>query len=543
VFIQYEKKEVTLNSKFSGHSFQQMNSANKHKPFFFQALKKKSVCIILIGLLKIAPIFGQDINPNGYNTFYYDNGGVASEGEFKNGVPVGLWKTYYEDGVLKSIGYKTTGLSDSTWIFYDKEGRISWKYEYKNDKKNGCAQRFDSLGYLTEEFYYINDVVQGEKQWFYPDGSLKKNLLFLDGKEVGLSLEYSPEGTVITEEIYDNGYLKDRAEFNRLDENGKKTGTWREYYKDGTIKTEQNFRNGQKSGLSKTYSPKGKLIDIQDMTSDSTNTKSDIVLIELYKEYYPGGKIKLVGGINEGRKSGIFREYDTLGNLKNGYIYKNDTLISEGMILFDGTYQGVWKSYYPSGKMSSTGTYQNGIQSDVWTYYYANGKKEQQGQFRNNMPFGTWNWYYPNGQLKRTETYNAYGKLEGTVSEYDSLGTEIAQGEYYDGMQEGAWFYQVGDHKEVGSFTVGQQDGLWYHYYLNGRVAFTGLFEEGTPKGKHTWYHQNGIKKMTGKYVGGVQHGIWRTYDEMGEETEEIQYKNGEIYKINGFKVEKIEEQ
>lgn len=521
-----------------------MNSANKHKPlFFFHTLKKKSVCILITAVLHFSATFGQEINPNGYNTFYYDNGGVASEGEFKKGVPVGLWKTYYEDGVLKAIGYKTSGLSDSTWIFYDSQGRINWKYEYKADKKNGCAQRYDSLGRLSEEFFYVNDVIEGEKQWFYPDGSLKKNLLFQGGKEVGLSLEYSPEGTVITEELYDNGYLKDRSEFNRLDENGKKTGTWREYYPDGTIKTEQNYRDGQKFGLSKTYSPKGKLIDIQDMTSDTTNTKSDIVLIALYKEYYPGGKIKLVGGMNESLKSGIFREYDEAGNLKNGYIYKNDTLVSEGMILFDGTYQGAWKNYYPSGKLLSAGMYVAGVQSDLWTYYYANGKKEQEGKFRNNIPYGTWNWYYPNGQLKRNETYNAYGKLEGTVTEYDSTGTEIASGEYYDGLQEGAWFYQVGDHKEVGSFTVGQPDGVWYHYYLNGKIAFVGAFEEGTPKGKHTWYHQNGIRKMTGKYVGGVQHGVWRTYNEMGEETEEIQYKNGEIYKINGFKVAEIEEE
>ena len=520
-----------------------MNSANKHKLFFFHPLKKKIVYFLITCLANFTHAFCQDINPNGYNTFYYDNGGVASEGAFKNGVPVGLWKTYYEDGILKSIGYKTNGLSDSTWLFYDDLGRIKWRYEYKNDKKNGCAQRFDTLGYLREEFFYVNDTIQGEKQWFYPDGRLQKDLIFLNGKEVGISLEYSPEGNIITEEVYDNGYLKDRAEYNRLDENGKKTGTWREYYADGTIKTEQNYRNGQKSGLSKTYSPKGKLIDIQNMTSDTTNSQTDIVLIDLYKEYYPGGKIKLVGGLNEGMKSGIFREYDTLGNLVNGFIYHNDTLVSEGMILFDGTYQGEWKSYYPSGKILSSGTYTNGVQSEMWTYYYPNGKKEQEGKFRGNQPFGTWNWYYPNGQLKRTETYNAYGKLEGTVTEYDSLGTEIAQGEYYDGLQEGAWFYQVGDHKEVGSFTVGQQDGLWNYYYLNGRLAFTGLFEEGAPKGRHTWYHKNGIKKTVGKYVGGVPHGVWRTYNEMGEETEEIQYKNGEIYKINGFKVEKIEEQ
>ena len=126
--------------------------------------------------------------------------------------------------------------------------------------------------------------------------------------------------------------------------------------------------------------------------------------------------------------------------------------------------------------------------------------------------------------------------------EYDSTGNEIARGEYYEGLQEGPWFYQVGDHKEVGSFTVGQPDGMWFHYYKNGKIAFAGVFEEGIPKGKHTWYHTNGIKKKIGKYSGGVPHGVWRSYDVMGEATEEIVYKNGETVKINGFKIKPAEE-
>jgi len=520
-----------------------MNSANKHKYLSLSFRKKQKVCFLFILLVHNLFGFGQDINPNGYNTFYYDNGSVASEGEFKNGVPVGLWKNYYPNGVIKSIGYKTSGFSDSTWFFYNPQGLLTQKYQYKNDKKNGCAQQFDSLGNVFFEMYYVDDVPVGEKQWLYPNGKIKKQVLFVNGKEEGVALEFNQSGVVITEELYDNGFLKDRTEYNRLDENGQKTGLWREFYADGTIKSEQNYKNGEKYGISKMYNQKGKLIDIQDMTSDSTNTKADVGIIELYKEYYPGARIKIIGGLVDQKKSGIFREYDSIGNLVNGFIYKNDTLVSEGMILFDGTYTGAWTSYYPSGKVLSTGTYSNGVQNDLWVYYYPNGKKEQEGGYRNNMPYGPWTWYYSNGQIKRKENYNPQGKLEGTVVEYDSTGIEIARGEYYEGLQEGPWFYQVGDHKEVGSFTIGQPDGMWYHYYKNGKTAFAGVFEEGIPKGKHIWYHTNGIKKKTGKYNGGVPHGVWKMYDEMGEVTEEIVYKNGEIIKINGFKVKPAEAQ
>lgn len=516
-----------------------MNSPNKNKYSSFQKLKTKTLLLFLIVLNNFGS-FEQTVDPDGYNKFYYPDGALASEGMFKSGKPDGIWKTYYADGTLKSIGKKAEGLSDSTWAFFDEAGRQVWKYEYYKDKKNGCAQRFDSLGFVSEEFFYLNDVVQGEKTWFYSNGDVKKTGYFDQGKQSGLCLEYDNEGKVVTEEVYDNGYLKDRTEFNRLDEDGKKTGIWRDYYPDGTIKSETTYQHGQKNGISKTYNLKGKLIEIQDMTSDTT-TKGEVQLMALYKEYYPGGKIKIVGGLSEGQKSGIYREYDMEGNLVNGYIYRHDTLVSEGMILFDGTYQGSWRDYYSSGIVADSGTYAAGVRDGKWIFYYENGLREQEGSFRNNQPFGSWSWYYQNGQLKRRETYNAYGKLEGTVTEYDSLGNEIARGDYYNGLQEGPWFYQVGDHKEVGSFTVGKPDGAWTYYYLNGNVAFRGAYEEGEPKGRHTYYHLNGVKKMSGKYVGGVKHGIWRTYDTMGEETEEILYRNGEIVKINGFKVEPVE--
>ena len=49
----------------------------------------------------------QDVNPNGYNTFYYENGQVSSEGNMRDGKPDGYWKTYYKNGRLKSL--KTNG--------------------------------------------------------------------------------------------------------------------------------------------------------------------------------------------------------------------------------------------------------------------------------------------------------------------------------------------------------------------------------------------------------------------------------------------------
>ncbi|MEZ4922362.1 MAG: hypothetical protein R2780_04255 [Crocinitomicaceae bacterium] len=517
-----------------------MNSPNniKHKLSFL-----KGIYSCLLFTFWVGSIWAQEeIDPNGYNVFYYSTGEKASEGHFKNGLPDGLWKAYYKNGKTKSIGYKLEGQSDSLWKFFNEDGLLTWLYTYQNDKKNGCAQQFDSLGNVIQESFYIDDIKQGEELWFFDDGKIKKKLLFTDGEVDGVALEFNEEGQVITEEEYSNGYLRRKEEFNRLDEEGNKTGVWRDYHDNGTLKSEVSYKDGKKDGITKEYDKNGKLVDIATMRGDSiASDPGGVVIIDLYKEYHPNGEVKLVGGLNNGMKSGIFREYDMEGNMIQGYVYQRDTLLSEGMILAGGIFDGEWVTYYQDGKMKSKGTYTEGKKNGKWVYYFTDGKKEQEGSFKNDVLYAQWTWYYQNGQIRKQEYFNSKGLLEGEQLEYDSLGNELARGEYYNGEREGSWFYHVGDFKEVGSFMHGEPDGIWNHYYLNGKIAFTGEFSEGEPKGKHVYYHKNGIKKVIGKYNGGLKNGIWRTFDKNGEEIETITYKRGEIYKINGFRVNEVE--
>ena len=86
--------------------FQQAN--NKHKIF---------ILIYLFIIMFVHNTYSQ-INENGFNVFYYENGVKSSEGYLKNGKPDGFWKTYYENGVLKTEGKRTEFLLDSIWVFY-----------------------------------------------------------------------------------------------------------------------------------------------------------------------------------------------------------------------------------------------------------------------------------------------------------------------------------------------------------------------------------------------------------------------------------------
>ena len=482
----------------------------------------------------------QDTKPNGYNIFYHSNGEIASEGLFKNGLPNGIWKSYSNKGILISEGKKLKGLSDSIWTFYDTKGLVKNKIEYFNDKKNGCAIYFDTLGFSIKELFYVNNIIENEQIEYYQSGKIKSIINFVDGKKIGDAFEYSEDGIIITELIFNDGFLKSKKEINRYNKDGLKTGYWRDFYSNGKLKSESNFDNGVKKGISKQYNSKGKIETIKNFSSDTLNRSEDIELIDLYKEYYPNTyKEKLIGGFYNGMKQGMYREYDRLGNLINGYIYKNDTIIAEGLLLNDGTYDGKWTTNYSNGQLKSEGIYENGSKNGLWTFYYENGKKQQIGKYKNQIPSGEWKWFYKNGGLKRIEYYRK-GKLEGSQIEYDNIGNEITNGEFYNGLKEGAWFYHLGDFKETGEFTMGYKTNRWNYFYKSGKLAFIGDFDEGQPKGQHVYYYENGVKKLKGKYLAGEKNGTWKKYNSEGELIEYLKYNRGELLKINGQKIKVI---
>ena len=76
--------------------------------------------ILIIFLFVINMVVSQnDINNDGYNIFYHENGKKSSEGFMRDGKPDGYWKTYNLNEILISEGNRKNFELDSTWKFYD----------------------------------------------------------------------------------------------------------------------------------------------------------------------------------------------------------------------------------------------------------------------------------------------------------------------------------------------------------------------------------------------------------------------------------------
>ena len=492
--------------------------------------------IILLFLVCANFVQGQEINPNGYNVFYYPNGNKSSEGLMKNGKPEGYWKTYYEEGMLKTEGNRKNFMLDSIWKFYGPNGLITDLISYAEDKKNGPHVIYtDSVRLKTD--VYVNDIQNGVSTYYYPNGEVHKLIPFINNLENGKGREYSIDGRLITLLSYKDGFLRKSVKLNRQDKLGRKQGLWQEFYKNDILKMEGVFVDDKKNGLFKYYDEKGNLKEILKFEDDLLDQEAEETLVlDIRNEYSETGKVISSGGYQEGKKHGTHRNYDADGNVVSGVIYDFGVRVAEGLVDKNGSFEGEWKLYYSTGEIRAEGEYKDGKKIKQWRFYHRDGSIEQKGKYVKGKPHGEWKWYYSNGAIHREELYRK-GKEDGLSIEYGIDGEIITKGEYISGYKEGEWFYKVGDHTEKGSYSDGEKNGPWLHIYDNGKTNFKGEFSNGLAIGKHKYYHRSGKIKEEGKYSSGFKDGEWKRYDEEGQVLWSIVYDNGIERKVDGNKI------
>ena len=61
---------------------------------------------------------------DGFFEEYYQNGSLASEGLYNDGLEDGYWKDYHENGNIAAEGYYSEGKEIGKWIYYDEQGKV-----------------------------------------------------------------------------------------------------------------------------------------------------------------------------------------------------------------------------------------------------------------------------------------------------------------------------------------------------------------------------------------------------------------------------------
>ena len=486
-----------------------------------------------IGLTMMLLLWGLGLySQTEYQQFTYPNGQVASEGVLREGKPDGLWKTYYENGQLKSVGKRTDFLLDSTWVFFTESGDTSLVINYKKDLKNGPRFTYSETEMMMEP--YINDVRQGEGQRFDRKCHLLQTVMYKNGLEEGISPVFDTTGLLREIVTYRKGFVMTREALNRYDREGKKHGYWKTFFDDWSLYTECYYKHGMREGFYKEYDQKGNLKKITKYVNDVEQVlEPDMKPLIVQHEYYPNGRVKREASFRDGKREGVWREFDEEGNVVNSQTYKKGALVSEGVVGTDGKRRGDYKEFYSDSTLRAEGIFIDGLRSGEWKYYYHNGKVQEVGSYNEGEPDGLWVWYYDNGQ-KQIEEQFYKGQHNGPYKEYDAKGNVIVSGTYFDGMKNGKWTEQIGDMRSQGEYRNDKQVGEWVSYYDNDIMAFRGSFNAGYPDGEHFFYYGNGKLREIQSYAAGVNHGDWKKYLDTGELYFTITYDQGKEVKYDG---------
>lgn len=204
-------------------------------------------------------------NEDGHKTGYWkktnEEGMLLYEGHFENDVPVGEFTYYYPDGIVKAkteffsngaramtITYHHSGKKmsegiyvnkekDSLWRYYDSEGILLKEEFYKDQQKHDTWKTFYASGQVAEETTWEYGVQQGPWRQYFSDGQLKSSGNFANNEKQGTFDYYYPNGRLRTTGNYENGYKT--GEWFYMDEEGKVIK--KEVYSEGRLVSKEEY--------------------------------------------------------------------------------------------------------------------------------------------------------------------------------------------------------------------------------------------------------------------------------------------------------------
>jgi antitoxin component YwqK of YwqJK toxin-antitoxin module len=180
---------------------------------------------------------------------------------------------------------------------------------------------------------------------------------------------------------------------------------------------------------------------------------SSITVAQSY-EVIDGDTINLVD--ENGLKQGFWRIF---GRMKKLPEYQPDQVVEEGTYK-DSKKNGLWKRFFPNGKVKDEIEYVNNRPNGYYRTYYENGQIQEEGIWQRNRNVGQFKRYYENGQVAQEFNFNETGKRDGKQVYYYENGQIMIEGEWAAGKESGeiVEYYENGDIKAKKIFNDGVMD-------------------------------------------------------------------------------------
>ena len=179
------------------------------------------------------------------------------------------------------------------------------------------------------------------------------------------------------------------------------------------------------------------------------------------------------------------------------------------------SFTGISVSSYKDGTIERKQTYKDGKEDGLHEWYHDNGQLSSKVNFKDGKEDGLHEWYHENGQLERKTTYKD-GKEDGLYENYHENGELLSKGNLKDGQLHGESYYENGKLESKFRMKDGQLHGLYERYYKNGQLNYISNYKEGDYDGVQENY-KNGQLHYISNYKDGKQYGTYIFYNSDGK--------------------------
>lgn len=227
------------------------------------------------------------------------------------------------------------------------------------------------------------------------------------------------------------------------------------------------------------------------------------------------------------------------GFMSNDRNYAPDEAVEEG-VYKDSRREGVWKKYWPGGKLRSQITYSAGKPEGSYTLYYENGILEESGNWVNNRNTGEFRRNHVNGNTQQLFLFNESGKRDGRQKYFHENGNLAMEVTLVNGKEAGV----CKRYNELGQLTEEKT-------FENGSVVPGSVVIHNTSTPKKVFVESDPYDKQIGKASPAVvkeepnaadafkPNGYNTLYNKSGQITQTGEFnkgrlQNGKVYKYNG---------
>ena len=405
---------------------------------------------------------------------------------------------------LQSMTGQEVEVKDGYNKLYYPNGKISSEGFMRNGQPDGYWKTYFPSGVMKSEGNRKNHLLDSVWIFYNEAGDTLQKVNYVMGKRNGYTFGYN---VMHAKDPMNRGKIVSKE----LYVNDKREGQSIYYFTNGQIKEEVLFANNKRHGVSKEYNEGGTLITIQRFNNGTLVERERLNRIDaqglkqgVWKTFYPNGRIKSEINYKDDLITGAYKEYDENGNVSMLLQYAKGVLIEE----------------------QDTAAMEIEIRNQV----DADGNLVYSGSYKENIPVGIHRMFDKNGAV-----INAFL--------YHDDGTKLGEGIITnDGKKEGDWKYfnRDGSIRAQGKFVNNLEQGTWTYFFPHGKTEQSGIFKNGKTNGLWKWYYEDGNMKREEEFFEGKEEGLCIEYDTLGEIIVQGSYFDGQkegewYYKVGDY--------